>query len=145
MMSSGYDPQNNQNNNNNFNNNNNYNNNPGYNNNTGGDYQRPNNNINPVSTPIIVNNQSPDIRMVIVNNAGNFKTSSITATCPTCKLTAPTKVTTTLSCSNLLCYICFDPLIWIIYQLVRQKDINCCDATHNCPSCGGYVASYNSC
>lgn len=153
-MNQGYDPNYNNNNYNNqnynpgpnYNNNQGYNPGPNYNNNQG--YNPPNYSSNVVSTtPIIVNNQtSPrDNTTVVVNNAGKYKTSSIVATCPTCRTTGPTSVTTSFSCSNYCCYLCFDPIIYVIYQLVRGKDIICCDATHNCPNCGAYIASYSAC
>lgn len=114
-------------------------------------YQPPNNynqNYNqpqPYSPqPIIINSQ-PNNNVIVANDPFKFKTASVLATCPSCKMSSNTNVTTSLSVSNLLCYLCCDPLIWLIYQLVRGKDINCCDATHHCPSCGGFIANYYAC
>ncbi len=95
-----------------------------------------NTNVNPI---IVTNNQST------TNDPFNFKTSSVLATCPSCKISANTNVTTNISIPNLLCCICFDPVVWIIYQLVRGKDLVCCDATHNCSGCGGFISSYQAC
>ena len=109
-------------------------------------YQPPQNNVVTNTTPIIINNQGINNGPGFVfNDPNKFKTYSVTASCPSCKITSTTKITTSINCANLCCYICCDPLIWIIYQLVRGKDINCCDATHHCASCGGYIANYTSC
>jgi hypothetical protein len=122
---------------------------PVNNNNQNYGYQPPNNNFNQgyqqtSPQPIIINSQ-PQTNVIVANDPYKFKTSSVLATCPSCKIASNTNVTTSLSVGNLLCYICCDPLIWLIYQLVRGKDINCCDATHHCPSCGGFIANYQSC
>lgn len=94
-------------------------------------------------TPIIINtggNQG-----MITNDPFKFKTSSVLATCPSCRVSSNTNVITSFSIKNTLCCICFDPVIWIIYQLCRGKDLNCCDATHHCSGCGGFIANYQAC
>lgn len=94
--------------------------------------------------PIVINSQQP--QNVIINvNTNLYRTKSVFVTCPNCKVSGNTRVETSCSVSNTLCYICFDPLIWLIFQLVRSKDINCCNATHYCGSCGGFMATYNAC
>lgn len=99
-----------------------------------------NNNI----TPIIINTGGGN-QGIVSNDPFKFKTSSVLATCPSCRVSSNTNVTTSCSIKNTLCYICCDPIIWLIYQLVRGKDINCCDATHHCSGCGGFIANYQSC
>lgn len=119
--------------------------NPGYQGNINNQpsYQPPVTNNNNV-TPIIINSQSNN-NVVVANDPFKFKTSSVLATCPSCRVSANTNVSTSLSISNLVCYICCDPLVWVLYQLIRGKDINCCDATHHCSGCGGFIANYQSC
>ena len=121
--------------------------NQGYNNNQGynqGGYQPPQTNNNNNVTPIIINNQQGQVGGV-ANDPFKFKTSSVLATCPSCRVSSSTNVSTSLSIGNVCCYIWCDPLIWLVYQLLRGKDINCCDATHHCPSCGGFIANYQAC
>lgn len=74
-----------------------------------------------------------------------FKSSSVMATCPSCKTSANTTVTTKANILNVLVYCFADPLLWLIIQLVRGKDINCCDATHTCAGCGSLIANYSAC
>lgn len=74
-----------------------------------------------------------------------FKTTSILATCDSCKTTANTTVNTKFSIVNYLLYCIADPLVWLIYMLVKGKDLNCCDATHTCSGCGSLIATYSAC
>lgn len=96
-------------------------------------------------TPIIINNQGQGNNVIIRNDPFKFKTESVLATCPSCKVSSNTNVITNFSFGNYMCYWCFGPLIWIIYQVSRNKDINCCDATHHCSGCGSFIANYESC
>ncbi len=107
-----------------------------------GGYQPPQHHTN--VTPIIINNQGQN-NVVVTNDPFKFKTSSVLATCPACKVSANTNVTTSLSISNLCCYLWCDPLVWVIYQLVRAKDLNCCDAAHHCSACGNFISNYAAC
>ncbi len=106
-------------------------------------YQPPVNNT--TVTPIIISTNQPTTNVVVSNDPFKFKTNSVLATCPSCRVSANTNVTTSISISNLCCYLCFDPLIWVIYQLVRGKDLICCDATHHCSGCGGFISNYQAC
>ena len=106
-------------------------------------YQPPVSNNNNV-VPIIINSQGNN-NVVVANDPFKFKTSSVLATCPSCRVSSNTNVSTSLSVSNLVCYLCCDPIIWILYQVLRGKDINCCDATHHCSGCGGFIANYQAC
>lgn len=106
-------------------------------------YNPPVNNTN--VNPIIITNNQPATTVVVSNDPFKFKTNSVLATCPSCKTSSNTNVTTSISISNLCCYIFCDPIVWVIYQLVRGKDLVCCDATHNCSGCGGFIASYQAC
>ena len=102
-----------------------------------GGYHPPQNNT--TVTPIIINNQGQN-NVIVTNDPFKFKTSSVLATCPACKVSANTNVTTSLSISNLFCYLCCDIVIWAIYQCARGKDLNCCDATHHCSASGVLLA-----
>jgi len=100
-----------------------------------------NNNI----TPIIINNQTGRTGPVVYNDPSKFRTESVLATCPSCRVSSSTNVHTTVSISNVCCCLCFCPVVFIIYNLVRGKDILCCDATHYCASCGAFLANYQAC
>lgn len=99
-----------------------------------------NNQIN----PMIVNTQvSPNL--MILNNPNVFKSESVIANCPSCKNISNTRVQTEFSWSNCCCCFWFGPIIWIIFQAARDKDINCNDASHYCNRCGNIIHSYKSC
>ncbi len=87
----------------------------------------------------------PATTTVIVQDHEIFKTNSVLATCPSCKTSANTSVTTNFSIMNYLLYCFTTPLVWIIFQLIRKKDLNCCDATHTCSGCGSLIANYTAC
>ena len=90
-------------------------------------------------------NQSPPI---IVNqipiNPGNLKTSPVNTICPFCRNSISTLVEKEFNCLN-CCFCCWSWPIWLIVQLVRDKELNCTDATHKCPNCGRIIGQYNAC
>ena len=74
-----------------------------------------------------------------------FKTSPVFASCQSCKKTAATTVKTSFSCSNYCCYFCFGLCWWAIFQVCRDKDISCMDASHYCSCCGMLIFNYTAC
>ena len=74
-----------------------------------------------------------------------FKSNPIMTTCPSCKTTASTTATRQANVLNLLCCLFTTPVSWAIFQVIRGKDFNCCDATHTCSGCGSLIANYSSC
>ena len=94
--------------------------------------------------PVVISTPTVHVSGSDSNNT-IFKSSSVMATCPSCKTSANTTVTTKANILNILLYCCADPLIWLIVQLVRGKDLNCCDATHTCSGCGSLIANYAAC
>ena len=87
--------------------------------------------------PIVVNQYVPYAPV-------KFKTSPVSMVCPFCKNNITTLVDTQFNCCN-CCFCCFFCILWLIVMLVSEKDLNCSDATHKCPSCGKLVGSYQSC
>ena len=94
-------------------------------------YQIPNQN-----PPIIVNQ--------IPINSVNLKTTPINTICPFCRNNISTLVEKEFSCLN-CCFCCWSWPIWLIVQLVRDKELNCTDATHKCPTCGRIIGQYDAC
>ena len=107
-------------------------------------YSQPNVSNNNNVTPIIVNSQNGPA-FVQGNNPNIFKSNSVLATCVSCRNVSNTRVQTDFNWGNYCCYYCFGPIIWIIYQAARDKDISCMDANHYCSACGNLVHSYKSC
>ena len=87
--------------------------------------------------PIIVNQYIP-VQPI------PFKTEPINMVCPFCKSNITTNVETEFNCLN-CCFCCWNFVLWIIVQLVREKELNCTDATHKCPNCGQIIGKYNAC
>ncbi len=92
-----------------------------------------------IDTPIISTSSGTTSHNTI------FKTSTVMADCPSCKTSATTTVNTKFNIANILLYVFADPIIWAIFQLVKGKDLNCCDATHTCSGCGTLLANYSAC
>ena len=65
--------------------------------------------------------------------------------CPFCKIYINTAVNKSVSCCNVLCFVCTSPVLWAAFQLVRGKDLVCLDAKHRCPNCGANVGTYTAC
>ena len=111
--------------------------NPNYDNNM--QFNNQNNNRKSVSNNQVVQN------VIVVNDMTNFKTNPIIATCPSCRTNGLTNVDLIFSWANYACYMYTTPLIWIIYQSCRGKDISCNNSKHYCTGCGTILAYYNAC
>ena len=105
---------------------------------------------NPAPNPLgqqqqfVVTNQM-QAQIVNIVPSVTFGTKPISITCQFCKNLITTQVEKSCNCcSCLLC--CWTGFIfWVCIQACRNKEINCCDATHRCPSCGQLLGSYTSC
>ena len=89
------------------------------------------------SQPIVVNQYVPYI-------AHKFKSSSLQMVCPFCHNNINTIVDVQFNCVN-CCFCCCFFVLWLIVMLAQEKDLNCSNATHKCPSCGKVLGSYQSC
>ena len=104
-------------------------------------------NINPnpgYVQPVIVSNQSQPVQVVnVVSNT--FGTKPVSITCQFCKNPVTTQVKKTCNCCS--CLLCFVTsfVFWVLVQCFRNKEINCWDAEHRCPSCGQMLGNYTSC
>lgn len=87
-------------------------------------------------------NQTSDI--LVVNNSKIFKTSSVKAICPNCRIKCNTNVSNNINKLN-LSFSIFCTIPWLIIQKIKKKEYNCKDANHTCPSCSGFVGNYSAC
>ena len=94
--------------------------------------------------PSPVQNQPIVVNQVVPYVPVKFKTSPVSMVCPFCKKSITTVVNTEFNCGNCCFCFCFC-LIWLIVMLASDKDLNCSDATHKCPSCGNVLGKYQSC
>ena len=90
-----------------------------------------------VNQPIVVN-------QVVPGYLTKFKTSPVSMVCPYCNNQIITQVRTEFNCCN-CCFCWFFCLIWLIVQLASDKELNCTDATHYCPSCNRLLGQYKAC
>ena len=97
-----------------------------------------------VNTPIVVNQTGPMAVTPIVVPPNFFKLSSVVVQCPYCHQPVNTVVQTSFNCGT-CCFAYLALWIYVIVQLVRGKDLLCCDAQHVCPLCGAVIGSYNAC
>ena len=87
--------------------------------------------------PLVVNQYVP-----LLNT--HFKTSPVALVCPHCNQNIVTEVETQFNCAN-CCLCCWNWVIWLVIQLVRDKEFNCTDATHRCPNCKNVLGKYDAC
>ncbi len=88
--------------------------------------------------PIVVNQYVPYAPPM------KFKTSPVQMICPFCKNNIRTLVDVQFNCLNCCFCFCFC-MIWLLVMLIQEKDLNCSNAIHKCPSCGKVLGSYQSC
>ena len=96
--------------------------------------------INPTAVPnqpIIINQSVPGI-------LPKFKSTPVSMVCPFCRSQIITQVRTEFNCCNCCFCFCFC-LLWLIVQLASDKDLNCTDADHTCPSCNRLIGQYKAC
>lgn len=96
------------------------------------------------NNPIIINSQAQPQAVVYVNPS-LYKTNPVATQCSSCRNSGLSRVVSEFDCSNYCCYFCFGPVIWIIYQAARDKDISCMNADHFCSFCGYRLYSYKAC
>lgn len=102
---------------------------------------QPNNNQ---AIPIIINTQiSPTY--IQMNDPSFFKTVPVLANCMSCRNIANTRIQGKFGWLNYCCYFCFGPVLWVIFQAARGKDISCMDTDHFCHLCGNHIYSYKAC
>ena len=95
----------------------------------------------PIYQPPIVNQQQP---VVVYQQPPKLKTTPVSLVCPHCHNQITTLVETHFNCLN-CCLCCYCLLLWLIVELANDKDLNCTDATHKCPSCGSVIGVYTAC
>ena len=92
--------------------------------------------------PPIYNQSGP----TVVNVVGtHFGTKPVSLTCQFCKTPITTNVVEECSCCSVCLCILTGFVFWVCVQCCRNKEINCCDATHTCPNCGQVLGYYKSC
>ncbi len=78
---------------------------------------------------------------VVENTLRSFEVFTF---CPQCRKGVSTKAHKNINSLNLACCILLNP-IWMCYQMMKVKDINCCDASHHCTACDAKLGNYSAC
>ena len=103
------------------------------------------NTVNPSNTQNgLINNQLTSLPSSNLS-VNHLKSSPAFLICPNCNMLGASKTDQKLSASNFCCGICFGPIIWLAFQAIRGKDINCYDAIHKCSKCGVNLKNYSAC
>jgi hypothetical protein len=98
-----------------------------------------------VVQPIIPVNNQVLPNQPIFRNPFEFKTLPVLCTCPNCKNNVTTIVQTNFNWPNCCCCFWTGLIWWIIFQLIRNKELNCDDAVHICPVCNFQIGNYTAC
>ena len=93
--------------------------------------------------PQVVTNQIDEVEMNAVKMS--LKSSGQFVACPYCRHQSVTSTEQNCSAKNVLCCVFFQPVSWVLFQAVRNKDINCYDVDHFCTRCGNKLAEYRAC
>lgn len=104
-----------------------------------------NSNQDIINSQSIVNNQTVPNPEEMKAIQTSLRSSSQFILCPFCTISGMTIVEKEYSCSNILCCIFSTPITWLLFQVCRQKDLNCYNVTHRCQKCGNVLGTYRSC
>jgi len=102
-------------------------------------------NLPNLSTPHASKNQISLDEFEKANLQKSLRSNGQTICCPYCKNVTASIAEKTCSTKNVLCCVFFGALVWLGYQAVKGKDINCYDADHYCVKCRKKIGTYNAC
>ena len=93
--------------------------------------------------PIIVN-QSIQPKVLYIDT-GNLKSSPVNMVCPFCKNQIATQVKKSFNWFNCIFCLWAGICCWAGMQFCRNKELNCNDSEHFCPTCRNKIGDYSSC
>lgn len=100
--------------------------------------------------PTISFNQIPQhiilqSNIIIIDSYQKFKVDPTLTTCSTCKLNVITQVEKEINLKNLVFYLLTGPIIYMLFQKIRDKDISLMNAKHICSRCKKEIYQYEAC
>ena len=103
----------------------------------------------PIVTPVI-NQVVPAQGMDSIIVANTLKSNSVMIMCPYCKKSGMTRAERFCSCANICCCLCtswywIPGFWWVVFQVLRKKDISCYNANHYCCFCNQLIHQYRAC
>ena len=93
----------------------------------------------------IVKNQNSPYTYELMAISTVLKSNPQFVVCPYCKAHLPTRTERELSFKNTICCIFSGPVFWGIFQILKNKDLNCYDARHYCLKCNANLMNYQAC
>lgn len=103
---------------------------------------------NQVPTSILNNQQHPNTKtnIYVIDSINKFDVNPTMTTCPYCKESnVITQINKKLNIPNLSFCCLFGPLVYIGFQLIREKRLSFMDVTHSCPVCKSQISKYYAC
>ena len=98
----------------------------------------------PQQAPQIIVNQ-PINPQVIYIDTSKLRNSPFSMTCPYCKGQISTEVKKSWNWFNCVFCLWAGFCCWAGMQFCRNKELNCYDSEHFCPTCHNKIGDYSSC
>ncbi len=100
--------------------------------------------------PIISFNQLPQTQIqqsniILVDSFQKFKVSPTLTVCSSCKIHVITEVEKKLNVKNLLLGLSVGPILYMLFQKLRDKEISFMNAKHFCSKCKKELYQYEAC
>ena len=95
----------------------------------------------PLMNPTVNQTQPNGLSTVAISKV--LRSTSQFIVCPFCNQFVPTKTERSCSCPNICCFLFTG--VYPCFQILREKDLNCYNASHFCPNCNKLVHQYRAC
>ena len=96
--------------------------------------------------PIVSNQILPSENPIPVSSSPpNLKSNPQMITCPHCGHVGLTRTVNNFNIPNFICCWLTSPILWVLFQVLREKDISCVDAVHYCERCNAAIGTYSAC
>ena len=92
----------------------------------------------------ITNNQIQNNTYEMLALSTVLKSKPQFVVCHFCHSVCPTRTEKKLSFFNTL-FCVLSPQLWIAYQVLKDKDLNCYDTQHYCLKCNANLGNYSAC
>lgn len=98
-----------------------------------------------------VQNQGEIAGVVVVHpnfmstNQPHLRSHSQLLSCNNCNKLVQSNITANCNILNYLMCCWFGTGVWMLFNSLRQKDLNCYDANHYCPLCNAQLGLYTAC
>ena len=77
--------------------------------------------------------------------AQSLKTDPVYINCPHCSTQGQTRTEQSFSLLACCCCCCTGVICWVIFQALRNKEMNCTNSKHYCIKCGKFIGTKEAC